>query len=159
MSGEELDASVLHSGLRFHVPGAWRDDTAIAFSSPPRSADSVALTGKPAPEYISNFRVEMISAEYPPNDADAYLDELVKGLTKAKIDVSPVRREAVSICGATGRMMENRLVVDGQLVRQLQAVAKLGSVWILAIGSTPEHAHAREIPTLMKMIESIERAE
>ncbi|MEM6733981.1 MAG: hypothetical protein AAF658_20630, partial [Myxococcota bacterium] len=90
---------------------------------------------------------------------DDYLDMLSSALKKSRIDVQAIGRSDITICGSKGRLMENRLVVNGELVRQVQALARLGDFWILAVGSTPEHAHEDEIPTLRRMIEAIEPAE
>ena len=153
---QEWSTPLVHAGFRFRVPKGWMDHSVISFVSPVQQQQASTVAGKQSPSFVSNLRVEFIDAKRGPPTPDAYLDEMMRALKVRGRESSEVRRFDLSIAGYPGRALECSIMLEKQVVRQLQAVAKVGAVWVLAMGSTPEMSRKESLPVLQEMIEGIE---
>lgn len=138
------------------VPGGWKDDSTISFVAPPNEALAAPLSPRQHPSFSSNVHVTLELRPEGVDDPLAFLDRMRDGLLSAGAELSDVAPPGVfKMGGRDGALVERRVTLNNEAMRQLTAIVLLPENVIVASAATSESEIDRERPVLLEMLRRV----
>ena len=123
MSNNELVA-IRHGRFVVEVPEGWTDDSTVSLIAPQRQALAAPLSPKKPPEYAANVHVTLEMRPPEITDPTMFLSLMGDSLKEAGVDLEDVAPPSpFKMGGRDGAMVERRVVLNGQAVRQITVIA------------------------------------
>lgn len=144
---------IQHGRFAIAVPEGWADTSTMTFVAPVEEGLAAPLSPRRAPQFQSNVNVTL---EVLPEGIDgpaaflAALGDSLRSVGAEVIDVAPPA--PFSVGDREGALVERKVVLEGQPVRQLTAAAFVGQHVIVASAATSESEIDRERPVLQAIL-------
>lgn len=144
--------SVRHGRLTLEIPEGWADESTVTYAAPVQEALTAALAAKRAPTYRSNLSV---SVELKPDEMKTAL-EFLKGvgdaLREQGIEIKDLKSGPFELGDHEGAVIERRVNLGGQIVRQWSAAAFIGPNVLIATASTAESEASKHEKLLLHLL-------
>ena len=138
MSNKEL-VPIRHGRFVVEVPEGWTDDSTVSLIAPTTQALAAPLSPKKAPEYAANVHVTLEIRPPEITDPSMFLTLMGDSLKEAGVELDDVAPPApFKMGGREAAMIERRVVLNNQAVRQISVIALLENNAIVASASTSE---------------------
>lgn len=138
MSDPEL-VPIRHGRFVIEVPEGWTDDSTISLIAPTQQALAAPLSPRQPPKYSANVHVTLEMKPEEITDPVQFLELMGESLQEAGVELADVGPpESFKMGGRDGALVERRVVLNNQAVRQITAVALLEHNTIVASASTSE---------------------
>jgi hypothetical protein len=138
MSTNDLVA-IRHGRFVVEVPEGWTDDSTISLIAPTEQAMAAPLSPRQPPRYAANVHVTLEMRPPEITDPVQFLTLMGESLQEAGVELADVAPpEPFEMGGRDAAVVERRVVLNGQAVRQTTAIALLEHNAIVASASTSE---------------------
>ena len=155
MSQKELVA-IRHGRFVVEVPQGWTDDSTISLIAPTAQALAAPLSPQKPPEYAANVHVTLEIRPPEITDPSMFLSLMGDSLKEAGVDMEDVAPPApFKMGGKEAAMIERRVVLNNQAVRQITVIALLEHNAIVASASTSESQADVDRPMLLDVLKRV----
>jgi hypothetical protein len=149
-------ASVQHGRFTIDVPEGWADDSTLSFTAPIAEGLAAPLSPKQAPKFQSNLHITVELRPDGLEDAVQFLQLYGDSLRQAGAELEDVAPPAAfDMGGRAGAIVERRVKLNNEAVRQLTAAVFLEHNIIVASANTSESEATREVPRLREILSRV----
>lgn len=144
----------------FEVPVGWNDDSTLSFSAPAKTGLVARMSPKKPPVFTSNLHVTLEERPEGVHDPIAFLELMGTALRSTGASVADaVAPKSFEMGGRKGAVVERKVVLNGQAMRQWVSVAFLAKNLIVASASTSESEAERERGLLLSLLAEVKYEE